>query len=149
MRRLVVGCAVVALAAGCGGSKRSEVPTTALLTDVTVGAQSVRFDFRSQPMHVRARYEAQVSECGSGAPVPLRGAASVVVHFTPAASADLRGEHVVPTYTGPRRIAGQGPVLEAVKMCDFESDLGWAIGLERRLPLHVSRDGDVVTVSVG
>jgi hypothetical protein len=149
MRGLVVGVAVVAVAAGCGGAEKSEAPTTALLTDVTVGSQSVRFDFRSKPVQIRTRYEPQVSECGSGAPVALPGAASVVVHFTPAASADLRGEQVVPTYTGPRRIAGPGPVLEVVKMCDFEADLGWAIGLERRLPVHVSRDGDAVTVSVG
>jgi hypothetical protein len=149
MRGLVVGVAVVAVAAGCGGAEKSEAPTTALLTDVTVGSQSVRFDFRSKPVQIHTRYEPQVSECGSGAPVALPGAASVVVHFTPAASADLRGEQVVPTYTGPRRIAGPGPVLEVVKMCDFEADLGWAIGLERRLPVHVSRDGDAVTVSVG
>jgi hypothetical protein len=147
MRRLIVGLAVVALA-GCGGGGKAE-PTTALLTDVTVEGQSVRFDFRSQPREVRTRYEPQVSECGSGAPVRLQGAASLVVHFTPAASADLRGEQVVPTYTGPRRLAGPGPVLEAVKMCDFEADLGWAIALDHRLPVHVERDDNAVVVNFG
>jgi len=90
-----------------------------------------------------------VNECGSGAPVRLQGAASLVVHFMPAASADLRGEQVVPTYTGPRRLAGPGPVLEAVKVCDFEADLGWAIALDRRLPVHVERDDNAVVVNFG
>jgi hypothetical protein len=40
-------------------------------------------------------------------------------------------------------------VLGAAKSCDFEADLGWAIGLERRLPFHVSQDGAEVTVSFG
>jgi hypothetical protein len=53
------------------------------------------------------------------------------------------------TYTGPRRIAGPGPVLETAKTSDFEADLAWAIGLERRLPLRVAQDGATVTVSFG
>jgi len=148
MGRLLVGLTVVALAAGCGAGGESQ-PTTALLTDVTVEGKSVRFDFRSDPSAVRTGYERQVNECGSGAPVRLQGAASLVVHFMPAASADLRGEQVVPTYTGPRRLAGPGPVLEAVKVCDFEADLGWAIALDRRLPVHVERDDNAVVVNFG
>ena len=81
--------------------------------------------------------------------MPLKGAAFAVVHFTPAATADLDGESVRPTYTGPRRLSGPGPVLETAKTSDFEADLAWAIGLERRLPLHVARDGATVTVSFG
>jgi len=152
MWRPAAALAVAVLLAGCGGGKKSsEEPTNALLTGVHVEAQSVRFEFRSEPHQVKAAYQprSRVSECGSGEPVKLKGTAFVVVHFVPAASADIQGEQVVPTYTGPRKIAGPGPVLETAKMCDFEADLGWAIGVEHRLPLHVSRDGSTVTVSFG
>jgi hypothetical protein len=40
-------------------------------------------------------------------------------------------------------------VLETVKTSDFEADLAWAIGLERRLPLRVEQNGATVTVSFG
>jgi hypothetical protein len=152
MRRPAVALAVVALLAGCGGKQHaSETPQNALLTGVQVDAKRVTFAFASRPLDVKAAYQprAGLSECGSGARVPLKGSAYVVIHFLPAASADIQGEKVVPTYTGPRRLSGPGPVLETAKVCDFEADLGWAIGVERRLPLHVSRTGSTVTVSFG
>jgi hypothetical protein len=140
-----------ALVAGCGGSKQAAVPTNALLTGVHVGGTSVTFDFKSAPGTVTAAYQpkASIVESGSGAPVPLKGKAYVVIHFTPAASADLQGEKVIPTYTGPKRLSGPGPVLETVKTSDFEADLAWAIGLERRLAMRVAQDGSTVTVSFG
>jgi hypothetical protein len=152
MRRVALAVGAAALLAGCGGgSKSSEAPEFAYLTDVKVEGRVVSFDFKSAPREVKARYEprSQLKECGSGSPVRLKGAASVVVHFTPAASAEIKGEEVVPTYTGPRRLSGPGPVLETVKMCDFEADLGWAVGIAKKLPLHVSQDGSSVTVSFG
>ena len=126
-------------------------PTNALLTGVHVDAASVRFEFRSQPESVSAAYQprSRIVESGSGRPVPLRGSAYLVIHFVPAASADVQGEKVIPTYTGPRRLRGPGPVLETAKTSDFEADLAWAIGVERRLPFHVSYDGATVTVSFG
>jgi hypothetical protein len=116
---LVVG--TVALLAGCGGgSESSEGPETAYLTDVKVTGDALIFDFKSAPLEVKARYQprSQLRECGSGRPVRVKGAGYVVVHFTPAASAEIKGEDVVPTYTGPKRLSGPGPVLEAAKMCD-------------------------------
>jgi hypothetical protein len=150
MRRVALMVGTAALLAGCGGgSKSSEGPETAYLTDVNVTGDAVSFDFKSAPLEVKARYQArsQLRECGSGRPVRVKGAAFVVVHFTPAASAEIRGEDVVPTYTGPRRLSGPGPVLETAKMCDFEADLGWAMGIAKKLPLRVSQDGSTVTVS--
>jgi hypothetical protein len=150
MRRVALMVGTAALLAGCGGgSTSSEGPETAYLTDVNVTGDAVSFDFKSAPLEVKARYQArsQLRECGSGRPVRVKGAAFVVVHFTPAASAEIRGEDVVPTYTGPRRLSGPGPVLETAKMCDFEADLGWAMGIAKKLPLHVSQDGSTVTVS--
>ena len=151
MRRLLVVLVPALVAAGCGGSKHAGTPQNAYLTDVRVDGSSVRFEFESAPEQVTASYAArsQLSECGSGRPIRLPGGAFVVVHFRPAATARLDGEQVVPTYTGPRRLRGDGPVLAAAKSCDFEADLGWAIGVERRLALDVSRDGRTVTVSFG
>jgi hypothetical protein len=145
---LVVG--MVALLAGCGGSSESsEGPETAYLTDVKVTGDTLTFDFKSAPLEVKAHFQprSQLRECGSGRPVTVKGADYVVVHFTPAASAEIKGEDVVPTYTGPKRLSGPGPVLEAAKICDFEADLGWAVGIAKKLALHVSRDGASVTVS--
>ena len=149
MRWVALAVAGAALLAGCGGSKHEAAPTNALLTGVHVHAKSVTFDFKSAPRTVKAAYQpkARIVESGSGAPVPLKGQAFVVIHFVPAASADIQGEQVIPTYTGPKRLSGPGPVLETAKTSDFEADLAWAIGLERRLPLHVVQDGTTVTVS--
>jgi hypothetical protein len=151
MRRVAVLLALALLAAGCGGKKQSSVPTTALLTDVQAGSDSVTFTFKSAPDNVFTGYmpTGKIAQSGSGAPVKIAAPRAVVVHFRPAASADLQGEDVVPTYTGPNRLQGTGPVRDVVKVSDFESDLGWAIGLDRRLPVHVSRDGSKVTITFG
>ena len=151
MRWVALAVAAAALVAGCGGSKHAAAPTNALLTGVHVEGKSVTFDFKSAPSTVKAAYQpkTRIVESGSGAPVPLKGEAYVVIHFFPAASADIQGEQVIPTYTGPKRLSGPGPVLETAKTSDFEADLAWAIGLERRLPLHVAQDGTTVTVSFG
>ena len=139
MRRLAVVLALVALAAGCGGSKAK--PDHATLTSVTVRTHSVEFAFDSAPQTVKTRYssKADVFECGSGAPVRKRGSAVYLVHFMPAQSQDV-----------PKQIVmASGPVLQATKFCDFEADVGWAIALETRLPADVSRDGSTVTVTFG
>jgi hypothetical protein len=151
VRRVALAVACVVLVAGCGGSKQEAAPTNALLTGVHVGGTSVTFDFKSAPRTVKAAYQpkSRVAESGSGAPVPLKGKAYVVIHFTPAASADIQGEKVIPTYTGPKRLSGPGPVLETAKTSDFEADLSWAIGLERRLAMRVAQDGSRVTVNFG
>ena len=152
MRRVALAVALAALLASCGGgSKSSKGPETAYLTGVTVRRDAVTFDFKTAPITVKAAYQprSKLQECGSGQPVRVQGAAYVVVHFTPAASAEFKGENAVPTYTGPNRLSGPGPVLETAKICDFEADLGWAVGIAKRLPLHVSHDGSSVTVSFG
>jgi hypothetical protein len=151
MRRAAVVVLVLCVAGCGGGKKQAAVPTTALLTAVRAGANEVTFTFESAPEDVQARYlpPSQVAESGSGAHVKILASTVVVVHFTPAATADLQGENVIPTYTGPKRLEGTGPVRDVVKISDFEADLGWAIGLDRRLPVHVSRDGSTVTVTFG
>jgi hypothetical protein len=149
MRRLAL--LLVLVAAGCGGSKPAA--EFAYLKDVRVEPGHVVFEFESAPRDVRAHFRppSEIAESGSGAPVRLEGNAALVVTFTPAATATIDGEEVVPTYTGPRRIraAGGGPVNEAVKVGDFEAQLDWAIGLTARMPYRVKRDGGRVTVSFG
>jgi hypothetical protein len=90
---------------------------------------------------VTARFvpRATLHDCASDHVVRLRGTAFVVVRFFPARSARRMG---------PYRRAG-GPVTGAAKVCDFEADVGWAVGLSRRLPVHVSRGGATVTVTFG
>lgn len=152
MGKTAAALAAVALLAGCGGSKKqASEPATALLTSVQVERAKVTFEFKSAPNDVRASYvpRSQLAESGSGKPVPLKGTAYLMIHFTPAATAEATGSSVTFSYTGPRRIEGQGPVLEVAKTSDFEADLGWAIGLDRRLEPQVSRDGSSVTVSFG
>jgi hypothetical protein len=151
MRSVVLAVAVGLLVAGCGGSKQSGDPEIALLTDVRAEAASVVFEFESPPQDVKTRFSPpeQIAESGSGAKVPIRGETVLVVTFFPAATADLEGEDVVPTYTGPKRIRpkGNGPVLDVVKTGDFEAQLDWAIGLAQRGTYEVERDGDRVTVT--
>jgi hypothetical protein len=150
MRRVAIAVAAATLLAGCGGSS-GVTPATALLTGVRVDAESVTFEFKSGPREVKAAYQpkSRIRESGSGRPVPLKGTAYVVIHFVPAATADLQGEQVIPTYTGPRRLSGPGPVLETAKTSDFEADLAWAVGHERRLPFRVDRHGTTVTLRFG
>jgi hypothetical protein len=151
MSRLAVALLLVVLGAGCGGSHRPVGPQNALLTGVKVEAASVTFEFKSKPRSVTSGYQpkSRIAESGSGAPVPLKGTAFLVVHFFPAASADIQGEQVIATYTGPKRLSGPGPVLETAKTSDFEADLAWAIGVTRRMPFHVAQNGTTVTVSFG
>jgi len=143
--------ALVLVVAGCGGAKKAAVPETALLTGVDVQASKVVFTFKSAPQTVTERWvpRSQLLESGSGSPVPLKGAAYLMIHFQPAATGVADASSVRFTYTGPRRIEGPGPVLEVAKTSDFEADLAWAIGLERRLAVHVAQDGSTVTVGFG
>jgi hypothetical protein len=80
-----------------------------------------------------------LAECGSGFPVRPKGSAFAVVHFSPAQTQDVPKRIVMPS----------GTVLDVWKVCDFEADVGWAIGLSQRVPIHVSRDGPTVTVTFG
>jgi hypothetical protein len=124
---------------GCGGAgaKQITVPATAILTDVRARADSISFDFRSAPFKVTANYHrGPPAQCGSGARVRLAGEAALVVHFTPAMTSGVE-----------RRIrVGGRPVLELAKFCDFEADVGWVIGLDRRRPFRMSRQGGTVSI---
>src|SRR5689334_7600766 len=108
-------------------------PPPAIVQRIAVRGGSLTFYFDRRPQKVTARFvrRAKLHDCASDHVVRLPGTAFVTVHFFPARSARRMG---------PYRAAG-GPVTGAAKVCDFESDVGWAIGLTRRRALHVSRDG--------
>jgi hypothetical protein len=138
VRRLVAAGALALCLAGCGGKAK---PDQATLTAVEVRPRSVAFVFDSPPQTITHRYVPirSIAECGSGRPLRPQGAAALVVIFMPALTEPV-----------PKRfIMAAGPVREVARVCAFEAEVGWAIGLDRRLPLHVSRDGSTVTVSFG
>jgi hypothetical protein len=103
MRTPAVTLAAVAILAGCGGSKKtSSEPTTALLTAGHVDRTKVTFVFESAPQDVKASYvpRSQLAESGSGKPVPLKGTAYLMIHFTPAATAEATASTVTFSYKG-------------------------------------------------
>lgn len=123
---------------------------TMLLTDVKaekeVCADRITFDFRrdrpEKPgfrIEYRPADEAQ-TEDGSGTHIAVDGTAFLVVRFEPAATADLSGDQLKFTYTGPRRVPAPGArhVREVVKVGDFESVLTWTIGLDEQRPFKVT-----------
>jgi hypothetical protein len=142
VRRIAVLVAIAALAAGCGGGGTTRISADhATLTGVTMHASSVAFAFDVQPDTVQAAYAARgsLAECGSGRPVRPGGGAFVVVHFRPAQTQSVPKRIVMPS----------GQVLDLWKLCDFEADVGWVIGVAQKLPIHVSRDGGTVTITFG
>ena len=150
VRRLLLAAAV-ALAFVAASS--AAAPPVALLTGVRAQPAKVTFTFRSAPSGISYGYvkKAQLREDGSGRAVAVKGKAFVIVHFTPASGADLSGSAFKLVYRGPKRLkpAAHGPVQEVVRTGDFESILSWAIGLDKRRPVHVVRSGAKVTVTVG
>lgn len=140
-RSLLLLAAAGLAAGGCGGSAHRISTDHATLTDVHVAARSVAFTFDVAPDTVQTRYEprARVAECGSGAPVRPTGAATLVVHFRPAQTQGVPKRIVMPS----------GTVLDVWKFCDFEADVGWAIGLSRRAHVSVTRHDHQVTLTFG
>jgi hypothetical protein len=123
----------------------------ALLTAVHVDGTSARFEFESAPTTIRTHFRprSQIAESGSGRKVPLEGSAFLVVSFSPAATAKADAAKVTFSYTGPKRLrpSPAGAVREIAKIGDFEAQLDWAIGLDRRRPPQVTREGKTVVVA--
>ena len=174
-------CATVAFLSACGGSDTGKHATstckpltssgtvtsttkpteTALLTNVTVESNTcddrVVFAFKPAAGGVpgyRVSYLAAdkaLVEDGSGAPVEVKGTNYLVVRFEPAATADISGDELVRTYTGPRRITAPEDahaLREIVKSGDFEAVLTWVIGLESRRAFGVKVSGSRVVVEI-
>ena len=88
---------------------------------------------------------------GSGNPVEIDGSAFLVVRLTPAMGAEIVGEQVKPTYTGPGRITPDGMsfVRDVVKTGDFEAQVTWVIGLDEERPFTATASPSELVVELG
>lgn len=133
-----------------------EARETMYLTDVNIEAldctDRVVFSFREAAPGAgyNISYEPAATaklEDGSGNAVDIDGSAFLVVRLTPAMSAEIVGEEVKPTYTGPRRITPDGTtfVREVVKTGDFEAQVTWVVGLaEKRVFTATASESELV-----
>lgn len=101
--------------------------------------ERVTFTFEGPLPGYRVEYtQRPLVEDGSGDEVAIDGDAVLSVHFEPASGADLSGDQLRMTYTGPRRIqANLAVVREVVRVTDFEANLDWAVGLAGEVPFRV------------
>ena len=90
-------------------------------------------------------------EDGSGNPVEIDGSEFLVVRLTPAMGAEIIGEEVKPTYTGPRRITPDGTtfVREVVKTGDFEGYVTWVIGLNEKRVFTATASDSELAIELG
>jgi len=74
----------------------------------------------------------------SGATVPLEGEASLFVQVDPAWAHDQNTPPYEATYTGPRSLTPDYPMLRQVRWVDeFEGHLTFGLGLARRAGFRV------------
>ena len=131
------------------------------LTGVTIQTgdctEQVVFDFKkgAQPgpgFEVSYQPEASAKiEDGSGNRIEIAGSAFLVVRLTPAMTAEISGEQVKPTYTGPRRVTADGTrfVSEVVKTGDFENQVTWVIGLDEKRSFKTDASASRLVVELG
>lgn len=129
------------LVAGCGGSAKRISPDHATMTDIDVHGRSVDFGFDTLPDRVKTAYapRGSLAECGSGAAVRPNGTEFLVIRFSPAQTQGLPKRIVMPS----------GVVRDVWKVCDFEAEVAWAIGLSRHLPATVDRRDRHVILTFG
>jgi hypothetical protein len=119
---------------------------TAYLVDVRTathdGFERVVLEFEGDevPSYRIGYVDPPIRQPGSGHELAVEGAAFLELRLEPATSVDLTGPEFEETYTGPERIAldGPGPTTELVFVGDFESNMAWVIGSEARAPFAVA-----------
>ena len=131
---------------------------TMYLTDVTAASEDcsdkVVFDFEKQEPGPGFQVSYQPAstakvEDASGTPVEIEGNAFLVVKLTPAMTATIDGDQVTKTYTGPKRIQGEGShVREVVKTGDFEAVVTWVIGLDEKRPFTTNASESQLVVEI-
>ena len=138
----------------------ASVPTI-FLTDVQVEAAEcadrVAFTFRDHAGALpgyTVSYEPESTakiEDASGRRIEVAGTAFLVVRMMNVMTAEISGDKVTPTYTGPRRITPDGTrfVREVVKTGDFEAVVTWVVGLDGKRPFAATASGTELVVDVG
>jgi hypothetical protein len=117
-----------------------------LLTDVRVGRHDgfdrvvLELAGDDAPDYRVSYVDPPIVQDGNGRPVDVAGGAFLELGVVPSGTADLSGEQPREVYAGPsrREPAGAGIVTEVVKTADFEANLAWVVGLERRAPFAVA-----------
>jgi len=143
-----------------GAEKSEPAVGTSLLISAQVEARTcsdrVVFGFRDNPGEPPGFYSsyepaaAAKTEDGSGRAIEIAGSAFLVIRLSNAATADILGDKVTPTYTGPRRITAAGTrfIREVVKTGDFENTVTWVIGLDEKRPYLARSSGSQIVVDV-
>ncbi|MCP3805087.1 hypothetical protein NLX83_38065 [Allokutzneria sp. A3M-2-11 16] len=125
----------------------SELQGPGVLSSINVGKHPgydrVVFTFDAAVADHNASYVDQVTQDGSGFPVPLRGSAFLQLTIR-GATTDNQMHVTDPgqlrTYKGPQRITPQADVVaEIASAGDFEGDLSFGIGLTRKLRYEISK----------
>lgn len=113
-----------------------------LLRDVRIGAHPedggfdrIVFEFTGALPRARIEYVSSAAACGSGQPVTVPGAATLLVTFDEAAAHNNNGQVTF----GSQTVAGARTILQARQTCDFEALLSWALGVSSRQPFTVSQ----------
>jgi hypothetical protein len=128
------------------------------LTDAQVEAREcsdrAAFTFRGAVPGYTVSYEPESTakvEDASGRHLEIAGTDFLVVRLMDVMTAEISGEDVTPTYTGPRRIPGDKTrfVREVVKTGDFEAMVTWVIGIEGKRPFTVTTSGSRLVIDVG
>ena len=123
-------------------SNPDPLTAVALLKDVRMGVhpenggwERIVFEFEGGLPPADVRYVASDSQCGSGQPVALKGAAVLRVRFMTAAAHTDAGQVTF----GKQTVPGPGnTILEAKQSCDFEAVLTWAAGLKAQQNFKVT-----------
>jgi hypothetical protein len=100
----------------------------------------VVFEFEGKLPGYAVRYvDRPIIEDASGKTVEIEGDNVIEVRMEQASGADLSGEEVRITYTGPMRINPGTPVVtELARTGDFEAVLTWAIGVRGKPGFNVT-----------
>lgn len=124
--------AATVVASSAAATSRADKPPVlrAVRSARQPGADRVTFEFDTQGLPAwHAEYvDRPVRDCGSGDAVPVAGDAWLQIRFTGAQAHSQQGQ---PT-SGPRRrtLAGAN-ARELVRICDFEGEVTWVVGVAR------------------
>lgn len=94
------------------------------------GYYRIVFEFEEAVPGVKvAPTERPVVQDGSGNEISVAGDEVILVQFEPASGFDMDASEE--SYSGPKRLeVEQAPVVELVRVSDFEAHLDWAIGVD-------------------